>query len=105
MSNFYTITTNKELVNCKGLIFKVIDNQYWDKYSCCIVTKRVLRLMKRASCNCPACSYIIKEAIEDCVNDLYDTVGKNLENGKSYKMKYFLDNEEGLVDFDWEEVK
>ena len=86
---------------CKGLIFKVIDNMYWDGKA--IVEKRTLRLMKRKSCKCPSCEYVVKEFLPELGNMCYDFVSEGAVNGKLYELKYIINDDEE-VDFRFEEV-
>ncbi len=83
---------------CKGLIFKVTENMYWDGKA--INERRSIRLMKRKSCNCPACEFVVKEFLPELGRG-YDFVGNDLITGKLYEMIYTLD-EDGECDFRFE---
>lgn len=88
---------------CIGLFFKVRENQYFDKKKGIINEKRTISLIKRQSCTCPACEYVL-ETLSDYIQDGYNFSGNGLKADKIYKMKYQIDNEEGLEYFKFIEV-
>lgn len=96
------ITINHNIPECKNLLFKVRENHYWDGKA--IHENRTIQLLKRKSCKCPNCEYVLKEVFPNIINDLYDFDGNNLVRDKIYKLVYTLD-EDGDCQFRFEPIK
>ena len=90
--------------SCKGLFFNITQNQYWDKEKACIYEKRSLRLLKRKSCRCPSCDYVIKECLPEVINDCNDFSGSELQPDRVYELIYDFGSGEDF-EFEWRLAK
>ena len=88
--------------NCTGLVFKGSSQVYMTNGR--ITYKQSVRLMKRMSCDCDTCLYMLDSINEDIACDHPPIFPKQIKDGKFYSVRVINESrdwETGIID-DWD---
>lgn len=81
--------------DCKGLVFKCVDNDYFSNDR--IVKQRTMRLMKKLSCSgCEQCGPLLDDVKEFMFDQSHAVMTDNCEHGNLYQLIVVKDSQ------DWE---
>ena len=58
-----TLDEKEVVFACTGLLFSIKNNQYFGKTMRTLTCKKTARILRRKSCSCSRCDYIIRELL------------------------------------------
>lgn len=78
---------------CSGVLFRGVQSQYFDKKTVSFKYQESFKLLKRSSCDCKECKYIIKclendgDNMIDCTYWFKTFNHEPIDNGATYQLK------------------